>query len=482
MDTPDLLSRFPQVTVLVIGDVLLDEYVSGDCSRLSPEAPVPILRVDRARVRWTLGGAANTAANVASLGGRATLIGITGDDDAGQRVSDLCRERRIDLVAVRDGRPTIRKSRVVGQRQQLLRLDYEDASPISAGTEAEVLAEFRRLLPASSIVVLSDYAKGLITSVVGQTIIAEAHAAGKEVVVDPRPEHLQHYLHCDYVTPNWKESQELLGRPLAEASPSRVTEVGAALRERLGSTVVLTLGPGGMAIFDRDSDAQFDLPTVAREVFDVSGAGDTVVATLALARAAGADLITAARLSNHAAGIVVGKLGTATVSAAELLDDRSAGTRLVSRAGLRPLAERLRAQGQTIVTLNGSFDLLHAGHLHIIDEARRQGDVLIVGLNSDASVRAYKGPTRPIVPEAYRAAMLLALRAVDYVHIFDETVPMPFLDEVRPHVHVNGSEYGAECIEAPLVTSHGGHIHVVDKVAGLSTSDIVSRIRAEVPA
>ena len=233
-----------------------------------------------------------------------------------------------------------------------------------------------------------------------------------------------------------------------------------------------------MAVFDCKSDTDFRLPTLAREVFDVSGAGDTVVAALALARAAGADLESAARLANRAAGVVVGKLGTAIVSPDELLDDWSAENRLVTRDQLAALSARHKAKGHIVVTLNGAFDLLHAGHLHIIAEARQQGDVLIVGLNSDASIRRYKGAHRPIIPERDRAAMLLALAAVGYVHIFDEPVPMPFLEAVKPHVHVNGSEYGSECIEASVVRAHGGRILVVDKVTGLSTSEILDRIRA----
>jgi D-beta-D-heptose 7-phosphate kinase/D-beta-D-heptose 1-phosphate adenosyltransferase len=478
LETPELLSRFPQQTVLVVGDVVLDEYLAGTCSRVSPEAPVPVVHVDTARQRATLGGAANTAANVASLGGDAVLIGLIGDDGAGARVRALCEEARIGFHPIVDGRPTSRKARVIGQRQQLLRLDYEETHAVSERTEAALLAQFQRFLPSASIVVISDYAKGLLTFKVTQAVIGEAHAAGIHVIVDPRSEHFDHYRHCDYITPNWKESQELIGVPYAEPTSDRIRATGIALRDRLGSNVVLTLGPGGMAVFNRNSDAHFCLPTVAREVFDVSGAGDTVVAALALARAAGADLESAARLANRAAGVVVGKLGTAIVSPEELLDDRSAENRLVTRDRLAALSTKHKAKGQVVVTLNGGFDLLHAGHLHIIAEARQQGDILIVGLNSDASIRGYKGVHRPIIPERERAAMLLALAAVDYVHIFDETVPMPFLEAVKPHVHVNGSEYGSDCIEAGVVRAHGGRIHVVDKVTGLSTSEILARIRA----
>lgn len=478
METAELLSRFPSQTILVLGDVFLDEFVSGDCSRLSPEAPVPVLKVDDAKTKRVLGGAANTAANVASLGGKAVLIGISGADWHGEQFEALVAGLGIAYAGVRDGRPTMRKTRLVGQGQQLLRLDYEETPAAGPETSAAILAAFRKHLPAAGMVVLSDYAKGFLTRETAQAILREAHAAGKEVLVDPRPQHADFYLGCDYITPNWKESQGLLGQAECDPTDALIEQNGLALRQRLGSHVLLTLGARGITFFDRGTGAHFNLPTQAREVYDVSGAGDTVVATFALARAAGADLEAAVRIANLAAGVVVGKFGTATVAREELLAAEPGGATLVAREKLADLGRRLKAEGKRVVTVNGSFDLLHAGHLHILEEAKAQGDVLIVGLNSDASVRAYKGETRPIVPEAERARMLLALRAVDFVHIFDETEPMPFLAEIRPHVHVNGSEYGPDCIEAPLVKSFDGRIHIVSKIPGLSTSALLARIRA----
>jgi D-beta-D-heptose 7-phosphate kinase / D-beta-D-heptose 1-phosphate adenosyltransferase len=477
MEIAELLDRFDTVTVLVVGDVILDEYIGGDCARLSPEAPVPIVRVNPLMARSTLGGAANTAANIASLGGTVVLIGVVDGDAAGRRVEELCRSANITFVPIRDGRPTGRKTRVIGHRQQLLRLDYEDTHALSADAELVLLTECRRRLPGISMIVLSDYAKGVVGGTVASTLIADAHATGVEVVVDPRPEHLALYAGCDYITPNWKECLDLLGWHHADPTPERIRAAGAALRERMRCHIILTLGSHGMAIFDRHTDGHVLLPTMAREVFDVSGAGDTVVAALALARSAGADLDTAVRLANRAAGVVVGKFGTATVTRDEMIDHDAPESRLLERASLARLSDRLKAQGRVVVTLNGSFDLLHSGHVHIIEEARRQGDVLIVGLNSDASVRHYKGPGRPIVPELERARMLLALRAVDYVHIFDEPVPMAFLEEVKPHVHVNGSEYGPQCVEAPTVASYGGRVHVVERIDGVSTSNILARVR-----
>lgn len=487
MESFELIAQFPKQTVLVLGDVFIDEFLSGDCSRLSPEAPVPVLRIDAEKTRRVLGGAANTAANIASLGGKTVLLGIVGDDFHGKQFGDLVENLGIDFVPIKDGRPTMRKTRLVGQGQQLLRLDYEETPNISEATANEILIAFRKYLPTVGMIILSDYAKGFFNQALCQTIIREAHALGKEVVTDPRPQHASYYLNCDYITPNWRESQGLLGQIECDPTDALILANGRALREKLNTHVLLTLGARGMSFFHRDTGAHFSLPTQALEVFDVSGAGDTVVATLALARAAGFELEAAVRLANRAAGIVVGKFGTATVSPEELLSENdsdgngfgseSEQHRLLQRDQLAPLANRLRAQGKKIVTVNGSFDVLHAGHLYILETARKQGDVLIVGLNSDASVHQNKGPSRPIVSEAARASMLLALRAVDYVHLFDEPVPMPFLAEVKPNVHVNGSEYGSDCIEAPLVKKNGGQIFIVDKIPGLSTSDLIQKIR-----
>jgi D-beta-D-heptose 7-phosphate kinase/D-beta-D-heptose 1-phosphate adenosyltransferase len=479
MDTSEALRHFSDATVLVLGDSMVDEYLTGECSRLSPEAPVPILRVDPDKTRRVLGGAANTAANIAALGGKPLLFALyDAADGAGASFDALCRGLGVQVEPFADGRPTLVKTRLVGQRQQLLRLDREDTRAVSAETEDVILRKFRARLPEAQAVVLSDYAKGFLTETLTQALIAEARAAGKPVVLDPRPQHVARYQGADYVTPNWKESLGLLGWSERPATMQNVREAGAALRDKIGAHVLLTLGPDGIAFFDRDTGAFFLRPTAAREVYDVSGAGDTVVAAFTLGLASGLPHSDAVDIANRAAGLVVAKLGTATVTREEILQDSIEGSRRVARAALAPLAAGLRAQGKRIVTLNGSFDLLHAGHLHILEDAKRQGDVLIVGLNSDASVKRYKSADRPLIPEEYRAQMLLALRCVDYVHVFDEDVPMPFLEEVRPDVHVNGSEYGGDCIEAPVVKKHGGRIHIVEKVPGLSTTAIIDKIKS----
>ena len=468
-----IVSDFVNRRVLVLGDAILDEYLSGDCSRISPEAPVPVVRVHN--VRRILGGAANTAANVAALGGRATLVALVGHDDAGATLARCAQEARVDLQPVTNGAPTLRKTRVVGQHQQIVRLDYEEVHPLDAHTEASILALFNDLVSAYDIVVMSDYAKGFLSKALAQQIIRRAHDAGRQVIVDPRPQHRDYYQGCDYVTPNWRESRGLLALPDAEPTPDAARAVAHELACALTSNVLLTLGPHGISFCSRTGDEQFATPTLAREVFDVSGAGDTVVATLALAIASGADHASAVMLANRAASVVVGKFGTATLTSEELLGEHDA-LRLVPRASLRGLAATLRAKGRRLVTVNGSFDVLHAGHLHILNEARSQGDVLIVGLNSDASVRSHKGPTRPIISDRGRAKMLLALRVVDYVHIFDEPDPIAFLSELNPDVHVNGAEYGENCIERDVVIRNGGRLHLVDRIPNLSTSALAGQL------
>ena len=472
-----LVQGFPNHRVLVLGDVMLDEYLTGECSRISPEAPVPVLAVRSART--VLGGAANTAANISALGGHVVLVGVTGRDGIGRQLAEQAAATGIEFVPVLDDRPTVRKVRVLGQQQQLLRLDYEATSAVQGETEERILAAAAEQFARCSVVVISDYAKGLVTERLCQRIIAAAHTAGRDVIIDPRPQHAAYYGGCDYLTPNWKESLGLLNHPEVAATPDAIQRTGHLLVDRFKSHVLLTLGSNGMRFFHRDGVEEFGMPTVAKEVFDVSGAGDTVVATFALARAAGCDHVTAVGLANKAAGLVVAKLGTATISPAELLREEDDEPRMVSRGELAALSATLRAGRKRIVTINGSFDVMHAGHVHILREARRQGDVLIVGLNTDRSVREHKGPGRPFIGEADRARMLLALRDVDYVHLFDEAVPMPFLAEVRPDVHVNGSEYGEDCIEAPTVAAGGGRIHVVGRLPGLSTSELVDRIGRE---
>jgi D-beta-D-heptose 7-phosphate kinase/D-beta-D-heptose 1-phosphate adenosyltransferase len=302
--------------VLVVGDVIADEYLVGESTRISSEAPVPVLRYTGEHA--TLGGAGNTAANVTSLGGAATLIGLVGDDAAGADIARRCAAARIDFVPIRDGRPTTRKVRVISQQQQLLRIDYEETAYVDAARARELVDAVTPRLETCDIVVVSDYAKGLVTNDSCREVVRRAHAAGKQVVVDPRPQHASFYWECDYLTPNWRESLGLLREGDAAATSENVRRIGMQVSRQFKSNVLLTLGPRGIAFFAREGGEPLMVEAEAQEVFDVSGAGDTVVAAFSLARAAGCDHAAAVTLANRAAAVVVGKRGTATVTPDEL--------------------------------------------------------------------------------------------------------------------------------------------------------------------
>jgi D-beta-D-heptose 7-phosphate kinase / D-beta-D-heptose 1-phosphate adenosyltransferase len=462
------VSAFPHCRVLVVGDAILDEYLIGDCSRISPEAPVPVLRVHADRQE--LGGAANTAANIVALGGHATLITLVGTDGAGLTLRRRATEAGIELMAVDRGTATLRKTRVIGQHQQIVRLDYEEQSTRQSDVESDLLKHFESAIGRCDIVVISDYAKGLLSLTLSRALIERAHLAGRQVIVDPRPQHRDFYQGCDYLTPNWKESRALLNLPEREPTPGETSAVAATLASVLNTNIVLTLGPQGIRFCSQSGNEQFEVPTIAREVFDVSGAGDTVAAALALSLAAGADHPTAIAIANRAASVVVGKFGTATVTPEEMFDDADV-PRLLTRATLASLVTTLRAKGKRIVSVVGSFDILHNGHVHVLNEARKAGDVLVVGLRSDACLRSSSGSERAHVPEQERAEMLLALRAVDFVHIVDDLQPVAFLEELKPHVHVSGSGTSDIAAENAAVTRGGGRVHIVHEIPAHTVSD-----------
>jgi rfaE bifunctional protein kinase chain/domain len=313
---PGLLQRVAGRRVLVVGDIILDEYLDGEAARISPEAPVPVLRFSEQH--GVLGGAANTAANVASLGGRATLVGLVGDDDAGAEVRRLCGDASIELEAVSDGRETTRKVRIVSRQQQLLRVDYEATAEVDSSCRGRLLDAVGAHVAGADVVVISDYAKGVLSQPLLDEIRAAAAAAKRPVVVDPRPRNAAFYTGCDYLTPNWKEALALAGEADTDPTPDAIRQIGGRLRDRFLAGVLLTLGARGMVFFPKDGSAAIEAAAEAREVFDVSGAGDTVVAAFALALAGGCPAVDAVWLANRAAAVVVGKRGTATATPLEL--------------------------------------------------------------------------------------------------------------------------------------------------------------------
>ena len=471
MHIPD----FKTSNVLVVGDLMLDRYWQGSTSRISPEAPVPVVHVQASEDR--VGGAGNVAINIVALGGRAKLMGYCGQDEAGDALVALLGESGIDCAVLRQERfPTISKLRVLSRHQQLIRLDFEDS--FLGVDSAALLAAFQGQLGHAGVVVLSDYGKGTLSAM--RDMIGLCRAAGKPVLVDPKGVNFDQYRQAFLLTPNLAEFEAVAGRCRGQ---TELEQKGNALLERLElGALLVTRGEQGMSLL-RPGLAALHLPTRAREVFDVTGAGDTVISVLAAALAAGCPLPSATTLANLAAGIVVGKMGTASVSVDEL-DDALRGTKARHRGviGLDGLEEDLQAArraSEKIVLTNGCFDILHPGHVHYLQQAKALGDRLVVLVNSDESVRRLKGPSRPVNPLAHRMAMLAALECVDWVAAFDEDTPRAAICRLLPDVLVKGGDYaditaiaGHDCVLA-----HGGEVRRLSFVEGFSTTAIIETIR-----
>jgi D-beta-D-heptose 7-phosphate kinase / D-beta-D-heptose 1-phosphate adenosyltransferase len=481
-----IVRNFAAARVLVLGDVMLDRYVSGSASRLSPEAPIPVLRPSMRRA--TLGGAANVALNVATLGGQATLIGVVGDDAEGAELGRLLACSRVSpRLAVAAGRPTTAKTRFMVGHHQLLRLDEETTAPIDDRTAALVLRQFAEALPAADVVVLSDYAKGVLSDAVLRGALAEARSAGRTVIADPKRNEFAAYRGTSVLTPNELEVRQATG--IAAAEDAGADRAGRqALDQAACEAVLVTRSAKGLTLVCRDA-AALHLPTRAREVADVSGAGDTLVATLAVALGAGATLPEAAMLANVTAGISVGKPGTATVSREELLgvlhlaDLVATDRKIATRDEAAQRAAAWRAQGLRVGFANGCFDLIHPGHVRLLVEARARCDRLIVALNTDASVKRLKGPTRPLQNETARATVMASLAPVDMVVLFAEDTPIELIQALRPDVLVKGADYTIDqVVGADLVQSWGGTVLLVELEAGHSTTGTIRRMTDRAPA
>ncbi len=473
-----ILERARELTVWVVGDIILDEYIVGDASRVSPEAPVPVVRVRNTDHR--LGGAANVASQVAVLGAHAMLAGIIGQDEAADDILRLCEESGIDTHAVRRlaDRPSSRKLRVLAQQQQLVRLDWEDSAASPAGVGHEII-ERLTTGPAPDVVILSDYAKGLLTPALIDSIARVAAAAGVRVIVDPKRNDFSAYRGANVITPNLHELEIATGSTFDPGDVESIAAAGRLLTQASGAeALVVTLGAHGMLAVPADEPHQ-TIPAWRRSVFDTTGAGDTVVALVAIALAAGATLLEAAQIANAAASITVGSVGTVSVESDEIIGVLAARQtrKIFDRAGLAARVRRWRSEGKRIVFANGCFDLLHAGHLSLLHEAARHGDVLIVGINSDASISRLKGPRRPLIPESERAAMLAALECVDAVTVFAEDTPLELLHAIRPDVLVKGRDYSVEqVVGRELVESGGGQVLLVPLLPERSTTALIDRI------
>jgi D-beta-D-heptose 7-phosphate kinase / D-beta-D-heptose 1-phosphate adenosyltransferase len=476
---------FAGQTVLVLGDVMLDTWIYGHVERISPEAPVPVLRVDRRREM--LGGAGNVARNVAALGGRAILVGVIGDDPSGRQLCVLADQTgaacgKIDRRLVVSPRaPTIHKTRYVAAGQQVLRVDEETVLPSDPLVADALIRHFERALTEADAVVLSDYAKGALTDGVLARAIRAARNAGKPVVADPKSPDFSRYDGVSLLTPNRAETLAATG--IDCTGDAEAEEAGRRALTRTNATAILiTRGSDGLSVVSRDAAATH-IGARARRVFDVSGAGDTLVATLAVALGAGMPLVGAARLANTAAGIAVEKAGTATVTPRELADalhDTRHGAesaKIVSLEGTLEHIARWRARGLRVGFTNGCFDLLHPGHVTLLAKARSACDRLIVALNTDASVRRLKGDGRPVQDETARATVMASLGSVDLVVLFDEDTPSALIEAVRPDLLVKGGDYvEADVVGAAFVRSYGGNVYLVPLEEGHSTTGTISRI------
>jgi D-beta-D-heptose 7-phosphate kinase / D-beta-D-heptose 1-phosphate adenosyltransferase len=472
--TPERLGKLAGARVAVIGDVMIDEYLSGRVDRISPEAPVPVVR--GVELKAVPGGAANVAANVAALGAEASLVGVAGPGGAAEFEALLAPKGRARTLVIEDStRRTIRKMRVISNRQQIVRLDHEDLHPLSDEIEAALVAAAGRAIAASDIVVLSDYGKGLFGDRALAAIIGLAKAAGKPVVVDPKRPEFSAYRGADLVTPNRGELARASGLPVG--TDAEAEAAARAAQAQFGGGLLLTRSEQGMSYFPLQGPP-IHAPTAAREVFDVSGAGDTAVATLAAALAAGFDMAEAIHLANHAAGVVVGKAGTATLSLRELVEALHApaeGGELVSWDEARRLRDSWGRQGLTVGFANGCFDLVHPGHVALVRQAAAACDRLIVALNSDASTRRLKGPTRPAQTQEARAAVMGALKGVAAVVIFEEDTPKALIETLQPDVLVKGADYRLEdVVGADVVQARGGRVLLVETLSGHSTTRLLA--------
>jgi D-beta-D-heptose 7-phosphate kinase/D-beta-D-heptose 1-phosphate adenosyltransferase len=474
---------FSAITILCVGDVMLDRFLSGDIERISPEAPVPVIRVRD--TREMLGGVGNVASNIASLGGRAVLVGLIGDDEPGAHLRRLVAANpRVTAALVETRhRPTICKTRFVAGRQQVVRADDESRDKLRADEEAALIAALDAHLADVQAVILSDYGKGVLSAGLVAHTIEAARARGVKVFVDPKTDDFAYYRGAFCITPNAKEFATAARAPVGTEA-----DIEAAARRMMAaadlSAILVTRSEKGMTLVE--PGATSSVSARAREVFDVSGAGDTVIATLALSYADSRTLVQAMNIANAAAGVVVSKLGTATADIAEVLHELSAQDTLEPGAtpGLtkleaaQALTARWRAQGFSVGFTNGCFDILHPGHVSLLAFARGQCDRLIVALNTDESVARLKGPTRPVNSLAQRAQVMAAIRHVDAVVAFGEDTPFELISALVPDVLVKGSDYSVDnIVGADVVRAAGGRVVLAELVPGQSTTGIIAKMR-----
>ena len=477
---------FSKIKVLVVGDIMLDRYIHGEVERISPEAPVPVLR--HAQRYERAGGAANVAMNLAGLGCQTFLCGFWGEDGEKAELGGLLEKAGIDVTGVVTGAlPTISKTRIVGRNQQLLRLDIESRDEVPAVDLQRLEERAVGLAGKVHAVILSDYAKGALTDGICMAVIRAARAAGVPVLADPKTPDFSKYSGATTVCPNLGELSVATGVP-AHRTEELLTAAKALLAEHEFQFLTVTMSEKGISVLRKDG-APYHSPARAREVFDVSGAGDTVIATLAASLAGGLQVTTAVELANLAAGIVVGKVGTVPIAQHELIaaltpsSGLTAGEKILDLPRMVTRVAEWRAAGETIVFTNGCFDLLHVGHITLLEDCRKFGSKLVLGLNADTSICRLKGPSRPIVGERERAKVMAALAAVDAVVLFEEDTPLELIRALRPNVLVKGGDYVVETVVGHEdVIAQGGRVEIVPTVEGFSTTNIVKKLTGHVEA
>jgi D-beta-D-heptose 7-phosphate kinase / D-beta-D-heptose 1-phosphate adenosyltransferase len=474
-----LLNNFHSAQVLVLGDVMLDRFVYGKVERISPEAPIPVFSVEKSQDMP--GGAANVARNIIDLGAKATLFGVVGEDAAADDLrAQLTVSPALRAHLVTDAsRPTSVKMRYVADGHRVMRADLESRTPLSAEVASRLIEAVSLAVAEADLCVLSDYAKGALSDAVVRAAIDAARRLGKRVIVDPKCKDFTKYRGATLITPNRLELQQACGEN-CDTHDEIVAGARRLLEAEICEFLVVTRGKDGMSVVCRDGSATH-LPTAARQVFDVSGAGDTAVAALALSLVGGADIIDAAAVANIAAGIAVGKRGTATVTQAEIMavlttDGRTDPFKIYGLDSVLRLVRGWREQGLKIAFTNGCFDLLHPGHISLLEQARRTADRLVVGLNSDSSICRLKGPNRPVHGEIARATVLAALKSVDAVVVFSQDTPLELIEALEPDVLVKGADYTLDTIiGADQVLKRGGRVVLAELLVGHSTTESVKR-------
>ncbi len=479
-DVESLFTRARSIRALVIGDLMLDEYLWGKAERISPEAPVQVVDVTREELR--LGGAGNVVNNLVALGCGVTVCSVIGGDENGTILQHVFSGKGVDTSGVFEDplRTTSKKTRVVAVNQQIVRIDRESRESISGDFEERILAFLAARGREFQVILVSDYAKGVLTPRLLAGITTAARNLGVPVVVDPKGNDYGRYRGATILTPNRREAEIASGVMIRdeESLAHAATDLLAAGEFE---ALLITRSEQGMSLFLRDG-GKIHIPTVAREVYDVTGAGDTVLAVLGVALASGLDFAGAARLANVAAGIAVGKVGTSTVSPAEIIAEVShshpdSDTKIKNLDVLAGIISAEKEKGRRVVFTNGCFDLIHVGHVKYLQKARSLGDLLVLGLNSDASVRRLKGEMRPLIGEAERAHILAALDCVDYVVIFDEDTPLRLIETLKPLVLVKGGDYTPEgVVGKDVVEAYGGRVELVEFVDGRSTTNIIEKI------